>query len=150
MFKRSDLESVDFESNRLGRYRGLYSTYYNQFAFRVPDSEESIRISRAPKIEQDNGLRFWLAAELQENWSGREHFFQPCIRDSDFKEISESEFNTMVKSQCDDLITKPSLPLSSGKFIGALAMCTMEKELIVDLFAEYDNEYIHFIWESTA
>lgn len=150
MFKRSDLESVDFESNRLGCYRGLYSTYYNQFAFRVPDSEESIQISRSPKLAKDNGLLFWLAAELQDNWSGREQYFQPYINDADFKEISESEFNSMVYSQCNDLISKPSLPLNTGKFVGALAMYTMEKDLIVDLFAEYDNEFIHFFWESTA
>ncbi|MEO3879477.1 hypothetical protein [Rheinheimera fenheensis] len=150
MFKRSDLGNIDFGNNRLSSYRGLYSTSYNQFAFRVPDSEESIRISRAPKLQRDNGLYFWLAAELQDDWVGREQYFRPYIEDSDFKEISESEFNSMVCSQCNDLITKPNLPLNTGKFIGALAMRTMEKELIVDLFAEYDNEYIHFIWESTA
>ncbi|PNQ54180.1 hypothetical protein [Vibrio sagamiensis] len=150
MFKRSDLKSIDFKNDQLEFYRGLYSTYYNQFAFRVAASEESIRITRAPKLEKDNGLLFWVAAELQENWSGREQYFQRFIQSSDFKEISESEFNSMVFSRCGELITKPSLPLSSGNFIGALAMCTMEKELTVDLFAEYDNEYIHFIWESTA
>ena len=150
MFKRNDLENIDFESNRLDRYIGLYSTYYNQYSFRVPDSEESIRISRAPKLQRDNGLQFWIAAELQDNWEGRMPYFRPYIEDSDFKEISETEFNSMVYSQCNDLITKPNLPLNDGKFIGALAMCTMEKELIVDLFAEYENEYIHFIWESTA
>lgn len=150
MFKRSDLERIDFESNRLGCYRGLCSTYYNKFAFRVPASEESIRISRAPKIEQDNGLVFWLAAEFQDDWDGREKYFRPYIEESDFKVLSESEFNFMVLSQCADLIVKPTLPLNSGRFIGALAMCTMQRELIVDLFAEYEDEYVHFIWESTA
>ncbi|WP_220721334.1 hypothetical protein [Agarivorans litoreus] len=150
MFSRNDIENIDFQNNRLGCYRGLYSTFYNQYSFRVPDSEESIRISRAPKSAQDNGMLFWLAAELQDNWNGREQYFEPYIIDSDFKNISEYDFNSMVSSQCSDLIIKPVLPLNSGKFIGALAMCTMERELIVDLFAEYEDEFIHFIWESTA
>lgn len=67
MFKRRDLGNIDFQIHRLGYYRGLYSTFYNQFAFIVPDSEESIRISRAPKLIQDNGVEFWLAAELQDH-----------------------------------------------------------------------------------
>ena len=150
MFKRSDLEGIDFESNGLACYQGLFSTYYDQFAFKVPDSEESIRISRALKLEHDNGLLFWLAAELQDDWNGREKYFRSYIEESDFKVLSEVEFNVMVLSQCADLITKPTLPLNSKQFVGALAMCTMQRELIVDVFAEYEDEYIHFIWESTA
>lgn len=150
MFKRGDLQEIDFGDFYLGCYRGLYFTTYNQFAFNVPDSEESIRISRSPKFGNDNGVKFWLAAELQDDWSNRKEYFKPYILESDFKSISESEFHKMVSQQCSELITKPTLPLNSGIFIGALAMCTVERELIVDLFAEYEDEFLHFIWESTA
>ncbi len=35
MFEYDDLEKIDFEDMSLGRYRGLYTTTYNRFAFRV-------------------------------------------------------------------------------------------------------------------
>ncbi|MBO2582286.1 MULTISPECIES: hypothetical protein [Shewanella] len=150
MFEYDDLEKIDFEDMSLGRYRGLYTTTYNRFAFRVPDSEESIRICRSPKLGRDNGLNFWLAAELQDDWSDREEYFKPYIIEADFTKISEDKFNSMVRSQCSELIAQPSLPLNTGEFVGAYAMYTLDRELIVDLYAEYTDEYIHFIWESTA
>lgn len=150
MFNRTDLQKINFDDFHLRCYRGLYYTTYNPYAFDVPDSEECIRISRAPKLANDNGLKFWLAAELQDDWSNREKYFKPYVFESDFRLLTENEFNNMVLNQCSALITKPNLPLNSGKFVGALAMCTMEREFIVDLFAEYEDEFLHFIWETTA
>jgi len=154
MFQRSDLENIDFDDGMLPYYRGLYSTVYEQYAFTSPGSEECIVLYRAPKLEGDNGLRFWLAAELEDDWNGRMQYFRPYIEDSNFKEISESEFNSIVHLKCKYLITKPDIPLiSSSKFIGALEMHATEdiKDIDhVELFAEYENEYIYFTWETTA
>jgi hypothetical protein len=154
MFNRSDLENIDFDDGMLPHYRGLYSTFYGQFAFTTSGSEECIVIYRAPRLEGDNGLRFWLAAELEDNWNGRMQDFRPYIEGSNFKKISESEFNSIVHLKCKRLITKPDIPLISGsKFIGALELHVTEDIKDIDhvgLFAEYENEYIYFTWEITA
>ena len=151
MFKRSDCENINFTDNNLSIYRGLFSTSYNQFAFKDPDFEEAIIISRAPKLERDNGLHFWLAAVLQDDWSDRkEYYYKSYILEAEFKDISEEKFITIVHSCCTELITKPMLPLSTGKFISAMSMHSIETELLVDLYAEYENEYLHFYWTSTT
>lgn len=150
MFDKKDLDNVDFTDQQLSCFEGLYVIHFNQYSFRVPDSEETIRIARSPKLQPHKGLQFWLAAGLQDNWAGREDYFRSYVEGCEFKKISESQFNLMVATQCEGLITKPSLPLNDSKFVGALAMRTIDKEFIVDLFAEYEDEYIHFFWETTA
>ena len=151
MFTKTDLDSVDIEQASEGRYRGLYTTHYDQFAFKCWESEESIRITRAPKeYNEDNGVQFWVAAVLQDNWSDRMKYLRPYIESALFEKISESDFNSEVQYHCNELMLKPSLPLIRGGFIGALTMHKLDAELIVDLFAEYEKEYVHFAWESTA
>lgn len=151
MFTKTDLDQVEFNIHRLAGYPGLYFVTYPQYAFNEPYSEQTIYICRTPKRAGDNGMRFWLAAELCQGWGHREKFYKSYLKAAEFRPISEEKFNTLVAEQCFDLITQPQLPLNqSGKFVGALLMYSMETDLVVDLFAEYEDEYLHFYWHSTA
>lgn len=147
MFDKNDIDKIDFADAELSAYEGLYTIYYKPFAFET-ETEESIRISIAPKAETDNGAFFWLASELQDDWSDRMEYFEPYIKGADYTPVSEEEFSSMVENQCAHLYLPPELPLVKGNFKGALAMCTLEDEMIVDLFAEYEGCYVHFFWES--
>ena len=151
MFSREDLHAVDANDHHLRYYRGMYFVTYPQYAFRVPDSEETIRIARAPKRPGDNGLCFWLAAEHLDDWSSRKSFYLPYLQGAAFERISEDQFKEMVATQCSGLLCHPQLPLKhGGKFVGAMVMYSMKTDFIIDLFAEYDDEFIHFYWETTA
>ena len=155
MFCRGDYDQlVQVEGTGLqylGAYRGLYYTCYPQYAFRVPDGEESIRITRAPKAEGDNGLRFWLAAELADDWRGRESYLPNYLSGAFFEPIDELSFNDLVATHCSGLVVPPRLPLVVGQaFLGGLLMYSMKTELLVSTVAEYENEFIHFAWETTA
>jgi len=155
MFERKDFDNlVSIEGDNLkflSGYQGLYYVYYPQYAFKVPDSEESIRITRAPKNSSDNGLRFWLSAELADNWQGRENHLLPYLSGSYFERINEAVFAGLVAEKVSALINPPELPfVSEQAFHGALLMYSMKTEFIVSIFAEYEREYIHFAWETTA
>jgi hypothetical protein len=155
MFSRIDLESLEQPQLTDGRfvacYPGLHYTVYPQHAFRVPDSEETIRITRAPKLHGDNGLRFWLSAEWARGWSGREQYMSSYSANAVFEVISEAEFNTMVAVQSGELLVPQPLPLHSQQgFVGALVLYSMKTDFVVSLFAEYEDEFIHFYWDTTA
>ena len=155
MFDRSDLDALEDASLRDWRYMrcypGLHYVVYPQFAFRVPDSEQTIRITRAPKHSGDNGLRFWISAELAESTLTTTGFNAPYFRSASFKRIGETEFNRIVQGQCAELSISVSLPLHEPSgFIGALSMHNMESDLLVSIVAEYEDEFIHLYWESTA
>jgi len=155
MFCRIDFDKlVQTESSRLqylGAYRGLYYVCYPQYAFQVPEGEESIRITRAPKAPDDNGLRFWLAAELADDWRGRESYLHGYLSGAYFEPIDEQQFDNLVATHCSNLIVPPTLPLArEQRFLGALLMYSMKTEFFVSAIAEYENEFIHFAWETTA
>jgi len=152
MFARSDLDKIDLAGDTLHEYPGIHTTLYKHYAFKTSDSEQSICITGAPKHQNDNGLSFWLAAELQEDWKDRERYFRPYVEGAAFREIPESEFNSLVETYCNNLIAKPSLPLGKtlGSFKGALALWTPDEEQLLDLFAEYESGFLHFVWMSTA
>jgi hypothetical protein len=156
MFQKSDPDQVDLNIHRLYGYRGLYYVTYPQYAFDIPDSEQTIYISHAPKREGDNGILFWLAAlREQGSASSEKKMHELLLKAAEFKQISEEEFNALVAEQCFGLIVKPQLSLNqSSKFVGALLMYSMETDLVDDhfaeYFAEYQDEYIHFYWHSTA
>lgn len=155
MFNRLEFESLPVEKlsdcNYRTAYRGLRYCVYPQYAFSVPDSEQMIRITRSPKEPGDSGLKFWINAELLDDWSNREQYLHPYLLDSQFRPISEDEFNELVTANTQDLVTPLELPLhvSSG-YLGGLAMYTMETDFMVSVFAEYGDEFIHFFWEMTA
>jgi hypothetical protein len=135
----------------LGRYPGLHYEVYPQDAFRTVESEQQVRITRSPKRTGDDGLSFWLAAELADDWTGREQHFPGFVRGAAFRAVSEAEFNTLVDRWSGDLLARPALPLHpSTGFVGALVMREAEDDLIVSAVAEYDDEFIHFAWESSA
>lgn len=155
MFCRIDFEKlVQAEGSRLqhlGAYRGLYYVCYPQYAFEVPDGEESIRITRSLKALDDNGLRFWLAAELADGWQGRESYLQSYLSEAYFEPIDEQQFDDLVATHCSGLIVPPRLPLARDQaFLGALLMYSMKTDFFVSAIAEYENEFIHFAWETTA
>ena len=155
MFCRIDYDKlVQIEGSRLqylGAYRGLYYICYPQYAFHVPDGEESIHITRSPKAQGDNGLRFWLAAELADDWRGRESYLHDYLSGAYFEPIDELTFNDLVATHCSSLVVPPILPLASGQvFLGALLMYSMRTEFFVSAIAEYESEFIHIAWETTA
>ncbi|UVK86160.1 hypothetical protein LOY52_14800 [Pseudomonas sp. B21-051] len=155
MFNRNDFdhlpkEEMTYWSARRG-CRGLYYVTYPAVAFQYPDSEETIRITRAPKQQGENGLKFWLYAECVDWHPERESYFSGYISDAGFEEIPEAVFNQMVADQARDLIAPLKQPLHAPNgFIGALLMYSMKTEFTVSLFAEYEDEYIHFYWDTTS
>lgn len=154
MFCRDDFEKLLQNERRTLQhmvFRGLYYTCYPQYAFGVPDGEESIRITRAPRTHGENGLRFWLAAELADDWRGRESYLPAYLSGAGFEPIDEAAFNRLVAMHCSGLIVPPSLPLAQGQaFLGALLMYSMKTDFMVSAFAEYEHEFVHFAWETTA
>ena len=132
-------------------YEGLYYVTYPQHAFRVPDSEQTIRITRAPKIAGDNGLRFWICAERIADWHDREEYFLPYLLRATFEKIGEAELNKLIACHCSELIAPPDLPLCARRgFIGGLLMHSTKTDFVVSAFAEYETEYLHFYWDTTA
>lgn len=155
VFSHSDFNALDnalFADWRYMRcYPGLHYTVYPQHAFRVPDSEQTIRVTRAPKRPGDGGVQFWISAEAADLPLANPEQASKHLRASHFRTIQETEFNSLVRAHCAELIVPPLLPLhESNGFVGALAMHAMETELMLSLFAEYSNEFIHFYWDSTA
>jgi hypothetical protein len=155
MFKRNDLDCLVAEEGEkmqyLQRYRGLYYTSFPQYAFTETDGEESIRITRAQKEEGDNGLRFWINAELVDNRQGEASWILPYFSGAYFELVGEADFNSIVAENCRGLINPPKLPIIDNQvFIGALLMYSMKTEFFVSMVAEYENEYIHFFWQTTA
>ena len=155
MFSRRDFETLpdeQLDSWQFGRsYKGLHHTVYPQYAFSPPDSEQFIKITRAPKEDRDDGLRFWINAELIDDWGGRRDKLRPYLSASLFRPITEEEFNDRVEAQARDLADSVQLPIrKSGRCVGGLAMHTMETDSLVSLVAEYEDEYIHFYWETSA
>lgn len=85
MFRRSDIDAVDLDSVvRSWRHRLRY-VQLNQFAFEVPNSEESIYLTRAKKQPSESGVEFWVASQRLEDWSYREHAFMPYLRGAAFE-----------------------------------------------------------------
>jgi hypothetical protein len=155
MFDRSNFEALNAEQfgdlHFAHFYRGLHYGVYPQFAFNPPESEQMIRITRAPKESGDNGLKFWINAELLDDWGGRTELLLPYLSKSEFRLISEEEFNRSVVAQASDLVAPLHLPLHRPVgFVGGLAMHTIDTDFIVSLFAEYEDEFIHFFWETAA
>lgn len=102
-------------------------------------------------MECDSGLKFWIHAELLDDWSGRQQYLHPYLSSAKFRRIGESEFNRLVAEQTRELVVPIRLPLHPPTgYLGGLAMRAMEDDLIVSLFAEYEDEFIHFHWETTA
>jgi hypothetical protein len=156
MFSREDFDRLSREASTnhyfVGTYPGLYFNVFPQFAFREPASEQYARITRAPKQAGDNGLKFWATAEIGEK--GRNGLPTELIANfkfGEFRALSEEEFNALVASQCAELIVPPTLPLHSPhRFVAALAMYTLKTDFTVSLIAEYEDEFIHFYWDTTA
>lgn len=89
-----------------------------------------------------NGLRVGPA--------GRVFSSGTCL-DAAFELISEPDFNSLVAEHCAGLIVKPQLPLKGeGNFLGAVLLYSMKTDFIVSLVAEYEDEFVHFYWETTA
>ncbi|UDQ76710.1 hypothetical protein LJQ72_03760 [Pectobacterium brasiliense] len=150
MFNRDAL--ISFLKNRSGTT--LLDIVYPRFSvqryiaadFTSVESEQGICISRAPKAAMDNGLRFWIYAERTEGSNNLENY----LINADFKRIDESTFNTLVKNYCSELKQPPAFPLVYSPFLGALLMYEADTDMLVSVFAEYEQEYPHFFWESTA
>lgn len=155
MFDRSDFDQLSNEQLIFWRADnecpGLYYVTYPSIAFECPDSQETIRITRAPKRHGDNGLNFWLHAEWIDRRPGGESYFPSCVSDAQFEEISEAVFNKMVADGAFELIAPLKQPLHEPTgFVGALLMFSMKTEFTVSLFAEYEDEYIHFYWDTIS
>ncbi|WP_258536125.1 MULTISPECIES: hypothetical protein, partial [unclassified Pseudomonas] len=155
MFDRSDFDQLSSEQLTFwaahNHCPGIYYTAYPQSAFRTRSSEERIRVTRVRKRQGENGLNFWLFAEWIDWRPGGENYFAGYVSDAKFEEVSEAVFNQMVAEQAIDLIAPLKQPLhESTGFVGALLMYSMKTEFIVSLFAEYEDEYIHFYWDTTA
>ncbi|GKW26746.1 hypothetical protein PEC311524_43400 [Pectobacterium carotovorum subsp. carotovorum] len=150
MFNRNAL--ILFLKNQSGTvlldvvYPRFSVQHYTAEDFTSVESEQRIGISRAPKTATDNGLLFWIYAELAEGLCNPEHY----LLNAYFKRIDEATFNTQVKNYCGDLRHPPALPLSNQLFLGALLMYEPDTDMLVSIFAEYEQEYLHFFWESTA
>ncbi|WP_225087009.1 hypothetical protein [Pectobacterium colocasium] len=150
MFNRNAL--ISFLKNRSGT--ASLDVIYPRFSvqryiaedFTSAESEQNICISRSPKDAMDNGLLFWICAELADGLGNLENY----LLSADFKHIDEATFNTLVENYCGDLRQPPAFPLSNQRFLGALLMYEADTDMLVSVFAEYKQEYLHFFWESAA
>jgi len=137
-------------------YPGLHYTSYPQFAFQHPDSEEFICVTRSRKKPGDNGLLFWLAANLlptRFSGVGANTFDKACgyLMGSAFSPIDELEANRLIEESCSALTVDLPLPLGGASpFLGALIMSSMATEFEVSVFVEYADAYLDFYWQSTA
>ena len=163
MFTKSDfLQVADSikhpnEWMRLCQYPGLHYCVYPQFAFKTPDSEERICITRSRKKPDDSGVLFWLAAALcadncfpvtENKWF---EYARPYLSEGAFQSIDESEVNRLVEESCSYLLADIQLPLGGkSQFKGALMMRSMAKEFEVSIFIEYEDEFVDFNWETAA
>ena len=151
MFSRELLSIINLHSPVNGIYRGLSFTTYPPYAFNSESSEETIIISRAPKLLQDSGFKFWIAAVLNDDWSDREEFREEYIVGANFEEIPEKTLNARISRCCADLIVKPKVPLAESPFVGAIEMYYENDGVtLVDMFAEYEKEFVRFYWDTTA
>lgn len=134
---------------------------FNQFGFEHYESEESIFISRAAKQKGENGLGFWVATyqtaldQGQEWRDDSKGYFETYIVGAQCEPITEDRFNEFVSKCCERLAFPLCLPLRHSRpfwkrsgFVGALLM--HDDWNLVDLIAEYEDEYLHFYWETTA
>jgi hypothetical protein len=145
MFNRNDFDRLAAQKGEkiqfLSGYRGLYYIFYSQYAYTEPSGEESIRITRAPKEDSDNGLRFWIAAEIADIGQAEANWLLQYLSDAYFEEIDEADFNNIVAEKCIGLINPLKLPIINNQtFIGALLMYSMRTEFYVSAVAEYENE----------
>ena len=73
------------------------------------------------------------------------------VRSAAFEPITEDKFNLLVAEQSSELLVQPSLPLHSKQgFVSALLLYSLDTDFVVSLFAEYEDEFIHFYWDTTA
>jgi hypothetical protein len=155
MFNRHDLEELTKEQlthwQIVAAYPGLYYATYPSSAFETSSSEECIRVTRAQKSPNENGLRFWLTSEWLDDWKGREKYFPDYVFGAQFEKISEAEFNKLVAEQSHQLSAPLKQPIHEPNgFVGAMMMYSMKTDFIVSIFAEYEEEFIHFYWSTTA
>jgi len=155
MFDQAELLALPAQRlndwRRHGSYRGLGYHVHSPEAFSVPESEQMLRIARAPREANDNGLKFWIHAESLDDWGHRQEYFHPYLSSSRFRRMDEGEFNRLVAERTRELVVPLPLPLHPPTgYLGGLAMRAMEDDLIVSLFAEYEDEFIHALWETTA
>jgi hypothetical protein len=155
MFDRRAFDAMPDETIvqwiRVGHYPGLHYAVYPQGAFRVPDSEEHIRVTRSPKQSDDCGIRFWVRAESAEDRNDRASILARYLRGAEFEAISEVEFNHLVTETSSELLVPLSSPLHQPVgFIGALRMFSLKTDFTVSLLAEYEDEFVHFFWQTTA
>ncbi|EJM24704.1 hypothetical protein [Pseudomonas sp. GM25] len=130
---------------------GLYYLTYPSSAFLVPCGQEYIRITRVSKSHHTNGLNVWLNAEWHERQPGGDHSFPEYVGGAQFEPISEEVFNQLVAERAVELIVPLKQPLHEPSgFIGALLMYSMKTDFIVSLFAEYEDEFVHFYWHTLA
>ncbi|ANI54372.1 MULTISPECIES: hypothetical protein [Pseudomonas] len=151
MFDRSDFDQLSSDqqicSAARSECRGLYYVTYPNDAFRYSESQETIRITRAPKRHGEDGLKFWLQAEYLDWRPESDSRFPQHVSDAKFEKIPEAVFNQMIVDRTIDLIAPLKQPLHEPTgFVGALLMYSMKTDFIVSLFAEYEDEYIHFHW----
>ncbi|UUX95556.1 hypothetical protein [Aquabacterium sp. J223] len=90
-------------------------------------------------------------SELIDDWGGRQDKLRPYLSASLFRLMTEEEFNRLVEAQARDLVASLKPPIhKTGRYVAGLAMHTMETEFLVSLVAEYEDEFIHFYWETSA
>jgi hypothetical protein len=156
MFSRDDLKCLDLALLNDWRfvrlYPGLHYVVYPQVAFRDMDSEQYLRITRAPRQPGDNGVKFWVSAEMADTTNApRATYLAPYLLKAQLRSTSEGEFNRLIAEHCSHLLVSPLLPLHGPQgFVGALVMYNLDTELIVSTIAEYEDEFIHFYWDTTA
>lgn len=150
---------MSFMGDRIGLsdYRGIATIFYEQEDFESVSTEESIAISRAPRTNSSSGAEFWLAALLQkifieeeESDEDSKEILEEYVANAKYSEISEPDALSIIREYCAGLITKPKFPLNGGDFVCALIMYDQSADQMIDLYMEYENEYIRFYWESSA
>ncbi|WP_457326663.1 hypothetical protein, partial [Roseateles sp. P5_E11] len=73
------------------------------------------------------------------------------FENSEFVPLTESEFSSLVAELCADFVVPAKPPVHSPMgFVSALAMRSLKTDFVVSLIAEYEDEFVHFYWHTTA
>lgn len=109
-------------------------------------SEETIMICRGSQFNFESALHFWVAAQQCADWSGREAYFLPCLKEAVCQPLTEQAFMLMLRQTCG--LKHPLVITPKGEYVGGQRMA--DECCDYSALAEFEHEYLSFNWETTA
>ena len=169
MFTKNDLielvQQFPFDETQFNFPEGWYYSgitqclKYSSYGFYCP-TEQYIRITRADKhIQQqfpgrypNKNLLFWINSETYEGFfMPMKELYRDHLINALFEPLNVQAWEELVADWCSDLKSPPALPLNpTDTFIRGILLHDFRTDLCISAVAEYQNELIHFLWETGA